>query len=302
MLNSIKRIIYSGWKSFLRNKSFSVAVVFILVFVLVLIPCLFVFHSVTDFLTSSIQDKADISVYFVQESLPEDILLIQEELEELPEVKSVVYFSKQEVMEEFVEKHKNDEKIIQGLEEYGDNPFFACLNIKAFQASQYENIMSFLQASFINDYIDHTSYSKSRTIIEKIFSITSFVNSAGIILAIILSLTAVLVCFSQIRLAIVNSKEEIKLMRLIGASNWFIRGPFIVQAIIAGIFSAIIAIFIFSISCFFLSPTIEVFIGDFNIFQYFIDNFVLIASIQLIVGIGLSSLSSIFAIRKYLKA
>lgn len=302
MFDTTKRVIYSGWKSFLRNKSFSVAVVFILVFVLVLIPCLFVFQGITQFLTSSVQEKADISVYFVQESLPEDILLVQEELEKLPEVKSVSYFSKQEVMEEFIEKHKDDEKIMQGLEEYGDNPFFACLNIKAFQASQYENIMLFLQASFINDYIDHTSYTESRTIIEKIFSITSFVNNAGIFLAIIFSLTAILVCFSQIRLAIVSSKEEIKLMRLIGASNWFIRGPFVAQAIMAGIISAFIAMFIFSLSCFFLSPTIEVFIGDFSVFEYFVDNFALIFSIQFIIGISLSSLSSVFAIRKYLKA
>lgn len=302
MFNSTKRVINSGWKSFLRNKSFSVAVVFILVFVLILIPCLFVFQGMTRFLTSSVQEKADISVYFVQESLPKDILFIQEKLEELPEVKSVIYLSKQEVMEKFVEKHKNDEKIMQGLEEYGNNPFFACLNIKAFQASQYESIMGFLEASFINDYIDHTSYSESRTVIEKIFSITSFVNNTGIFLAILFSLIAVLVCFSQIRLAIVNSKEEIKLMRLIGASNWFIRGPFIAQAIIAGIFSAFIAMFVFTLSCFFLSSTIEVFIGDFNVFEYFINNFALIFSIQFIVGVSLSSLSSIFAIRKYLKA
>ncbi len=301
MFSSIKRIIHSSWKSFFKNNGFSIATIFILVFTLILVPSFFLFHQLTQFLISSVQEKADVSVYFVPDSLPEKILEIQKKLKALPEVKSVEYTSQEEALDEFTQRHKQDQEIIEGLEEYGGNPLFASLDIKAFEASQYTAIQSFLESSSLGELIDHTSYSKSKRVIEKIFSLTSYINKFGIALIIILSAIAILVVFNHIRLAIVNSKEEISIMRLVGATNWFIRGPFIVQGIIAGIFAALIAALIFGLASFFLSPTLEMLFADFNIFEQFVNNFFIIFLIQLIVGVGLGAISSALAIRKYLK-
>lgn len=300
-LFSLKRIIYSSWKSFFKNNGFSVATIFILVFTLILVPSFFLFHQLSQFLISSVQEKADVSVYFVPDLSPEEILEIQEELKGLPEVKSVEYTSREEALEEFTQRYKEDQEIIEGLEEYGGNPLFASLNIKAFEAAQYTAIQSFLESNSLGELIDHTSYSKSRPVIDKIFFLTSYINKFGIALIIILSAIAILVVFNHIRLAIVNSKEEISVMRLVGATNWFIRGPFMVQGIIAGIFAALIAALIFGLASFFLAPTAEILVADFNIFEQFVANFWVILSIQLIVGIGLGAISSTLAIRKYLK-
>ncbi len=300
MLSFIK-IFKTAWTNFFRNNGFSIATVFILVITLVLVPSVILFHGLTQSLISSIEDKADISVYFNPIASPEEILSIQDQLKDFPEVESIEYVSKEEILVEFTETHKDDERIIEGLEEYGGNPFFDSLNIKAFEASQYEAVVGFLENITNKEIIDHTTYSENKTVIDRIFSITAYVNNIGIGLIVILSIVAVLIVFNQIRLTILNSKEEIKVMKLVGATNWFIRAPFIAQGIIAGVIASIIAIIIFGILAFFLAPKAAFLISSFNIFDYFITNILFIFSLQLLIGIALGTFSSIIAVRKYLE-
>jgi len=138
-------------------------------------------------------------------------------------------------------------------------------------------------------------------VIEKIFSITFAINRTGVVLSLILAIIAFLVAFNQVRLAISNSKEEIFIQRLVGASNWFIRGPFLLQGVISGFFAALITLLIFIPLVYSLSPKMEVFFPGLNLFGYFINNFFLILLIQILTGIGVGVISSIIAIRKYLK-
>ena len=117
----------------------------------------------------------------------------------------------------------------------------------------------------------------------------------------ILVLVAVLVAFNTVRLAIYNSKEEIETMRLVGASNNFIRGPFLVQGVIVGLLASLITLSIFGIGLFLLSPGLKFMLSGFNLFRYFMDNLSVIFSIQLAAGMGLGITSSWLAIRKYLR-
>jgi len=135
-----------------------------------------------------------------------------------------------------------------------------------------------------------------------IASISSGINNAGIIANIILALAAILVAFNTVRLAIYNSKEEIETMRLVGASNNFIRGPFLVQGVIVGFLSAVIALLIFGVGLLFLNSGLKLLLSGFNLFGYFISNLPVIFLTQLAFGIGLGVISSHLAIRKYLRA
>ena len=298
MFTSLERIIRSGWITFKRQAGFTVATIFIMAITISLITSLFLFQKITKFSISLLQDKVDVSVYFKDTSLEQDILEIKEQIAKIPEVKSVEYVSNEEAKKRLLEKYP---ELTESLRETQGMLNLASLNIKAGQADQYAAIANFLEKAPFKNLIQKTDYYQRKLVIEKIFSVTSAINHTGVVLSLILVIIAFLVAFNQIRLAISNSKEEIFIQRLVGASNWFIRGPFLIQGVISGFFAALVTLLIFIPLVYSLSPKMEVFFPGLNLFGYFINNFFLIFLIQILTGIGVGVISSIIAIRKYLK-
>jgi cell division transport system permease protein len=272
-----------------------------MVMTIFLITSLFLLGGITKFLITSLQEKVDISVYFKTDAQESDILELKADLEKVPAVKAVEYISKDEALAQFKERHKSDNVILQALEEIGDNPLLAALQIQANQASQYEAITNFLEASFsYQDIIEKINYRETKAIIDRIFSISASINTTGFIFSLILGFIAVLVAFNTVRMAIYSLREEIAIMRLVGASNWFIRGPFIVQGAIAGGIAALISFLLFLILMFFLSPNMQNLLPGFNLLGYFLSNLGTIILIQILTGVGLGIISSFIAIRRYL--
>jgi len=301
MITAIKRIFKLGWSSFTRDGGIATATIFILVITIFLVSLLFLFQNISQFLISSLQEKVDISVYFKEIIPEEDILNVEKELSQIPEVKNVKYVSKEEALEIFVERHKDDPVLMSSLEEVGGNPFLASLNIKAWEASQYQKVADFLEGPRFENLIEKVDYYQRKPVIERIFSLTSAANKAGISLSIALVVVAILVTFNTIRLAILNQKEEIQIQRLVGASNFFIRGPFLIQGTISGILAFLICLLLFTLICWVFSPKIEIFFPGLNIFSFFTKNFWTLFLIQIFTGILLGIISSTIAIRKYLK-
>lgn len=302
MFTSLKRVIRLGWLNFKRQSGLTLATVSIIVMSIFLITSLFLLQGMTNFLVSNLKERVDISVYFKKDSSEEDILKVKTELSENPEVKNIEYISKEKALDRFTERHKEDLIVIESLAEVGRNPLLASLNIKAWQASQYEAISNFLEKGPYQGLIEKVDYYQNKEIIERIFKISSNINLVGIVFGLIFGLVAILVAFNTIRLAIYSSREEISIMRLVGASNWFIRGPFLIQGIIVGIAATFFTLLIFTLVLFFFSPRIEVFLPGFNLFGYFREHLFTLLFIQLATGIGLGVISSFIAIRKYLKA
>ncbi len=301
MMTSLKRVIKSGLKGFLRNTGLTVATLFIMLMVIFLISSLYLFNQAADILISSIQDKVDISVYFKDTTSSQDIIEFKSELDNMEEVKNVEYVTKEDALASFTERHKDDPVLMESLAELGANPFLASLNIRASQASQYEQINSFLEDSSLASSIEKIDYYRRKPVIDKLFSLTSSLNKGGLVFSLVLGVIAVLVAFNTIRIAIYNSKEEISVMRLVGASNWFIRGPFVIQGIISGLAAVVIALILSLVLSYFLDSTIREIAPDISIFRLFVGNFWVLLLIQLLVGIGLGALSSLIAVRKYLK-
>ncbi len=300
-LISLKRAIKSGWKSFRRQGGLSFATIFILILTISLVTSLFFFQKTSEYLVESLKEKVDMYVYFQEELTNDRILEIREELSKMPEVKEIVYISKEEALDRFTERHQGDEDIMESLEELGRNPLLASLNIKAWDATQYAAISSFLTNASFNDLIYKVDYQQKKSAIDKIFSITDSINTAGVVASIVFAIVAVLVAFNTVRLAIYNRREEIETMRLVGASNWFIRGPFLVQGMIGGILAVLTTLIIFGTGLYFLAPQLEVLIPGYNIFSYFLNNLWLVLMFQLSAGLGLGALSSWIAVMRYLR-
>ncbi|MBZ9577584.1 ABC transporter permease [Patescibacteria group bacterium] len=301
MLTSFKRIIKTGWKGFSRNIGLSIATILIMVMVISLATLLFLLNPASKILISGLQEKVDISVYFGEDVLPEDIWEVKSEISRIPEVKDIEYVSREQALEKFIEKHRDDPVLMESLTEVGYNPFLASLNIKAWQVSQYEQVTNFLETGPFRNLIDKVDYHQRKPVIEKVFSVTSGINKVGIFFSIIFGAIAILVAFNTIRIAIYNSSEEISIMRLVGASNWFVRGPFLIQGAIVGFIATLITLIITFGICYGLDSKIRVIAPEISIFSLFLSNFWTLILIQLATGIGLGILSSLIAVRKYLR-
>jgi len=301
MLISLKKILKFSWESLSRNKSLFLTTTFIITITTFLIVGLFLLKGLTNSLVSSLQEKVDISVYFALNTSEEEILKLKQELSGIPEVKDIKYISREEALNLFKEKHKDNPVIMESIEEIGENPLAAHLNIKAWQASQYEQISNFLEQGSHKENIDKIDYHQNKTLIEKIFSIGSTIEKTSLLFILISVLLAILVAFNTVRLGILNLRREISIMRLVGASNWLIRGPFIIQGVISAILASFITLFVFGFACNLLSSKIEVLIAGFNLFDYFKNNLGTIIAVQLISALGLGTIPTFLAIRKYLK-
>ena len=181
------------------------------------------------------------------------------------------------------------------------NPLEASLNIKAKVIDNYESIASFLESTRFSGMVDTVNYRQNQKVIEKLSGILSTVRKSGLIAVAVLGFVAVLVSFNTIRLKIYSMREEIGVMRLVGASNWYIRGPFIVEGLMYGLVSSVLTLIIFYPLLIFLSPKISAFLSGIDIAEYFRINFWQIFLLQTLVGIFLGIISSLIAMRRYLK-
>lgn len=302
MLTSLKRIIKSGWIDFRRNSGLSFATIFIMVLTISLATSLFLFQKTSQVLSKTVEEKVDMYIYFNEELSSENILEIQDELSKISSIRNMEYISREEALQRFISRHQDDQDLMESLEELGRNPLLSSLNIQAWEASQYAAISNYLDNSSFNSLIAKIDYQQKKSVIDRIASITSSVNMGLMVSSIVLAFIAVLVAFNTIKLAIYNSKEEIETMSLVGASNSFISGPFLVQGIIVGFLASVITLLIFGVGLFFLAPGLRLLLPGFNIFKYFLSNSLIIFSLQLAAGVGLGIIASWLAIRKYLKA
>lgn len=301
MFSGFKRILKWGFKNFWRNGWLSTATVSIMTLTLLVITVLLMVNIVANAVLLNLEKKIDISVYFKLEASEEEILDVKAKLEELAEVESVDYVSQEEALINFKEKHKDNPILLQSLEELDVNPLEASLNIKANETSQYASINQFLEGVYYQDIVDKINYMQNKDVIEKLNKIITDVKTAGLALTALLALIVFLVTFNSIRLAIYSSREEIGVMRLVGAKNWFIRGPFIIEGILYGIIAAITTVVVLYPIFYFLSPKLSGFLPIENIFVYFQSNLLSFFLLLLGVGIILGTLSSFIAVRKYLK-
>lgn len=301
MFTVISRIVHYGVQGFWRNGWPSATTVAIMSLALLMVVGLVFFNYTTDMAVSSIQDKIDISVYFKAGTSEDQILSIKQSLESLAEVKEVEYVSSDKALEMFKAAHQDDQSILQAVNELSDNPLVASLNIKAKKADQYASIAQYLDSPNLSQYIDTLSYSKNQTVIERLNSIISNVNRGGLAVTLAFAILAGLVVFNTIRLAIYSNREEIGVMRAVGASNTFVRGPYVVEGIICGISAAVISLIIAAPIVFLVSPYLRVFIPGSDMFRYFYSNIISLFLYVIAFGVGIGSLSSFVAVRRYLK-
>ena len=292
-----------AWQGFYRSKALTAQVVFIL-FVLVLTATfLFLFNEFSNFLISQTQEKVDISVYFKQSVEEAKVLEIKNELENLNDkVKKVEYVSREEAQNIFILKHQDDPTYLEALEQVNDNPFFSSLNVSAFSPDHYQSIAEFFEVAPLVDLVEKVSYNRNKIIIERLFMVISNIKKAGMGLTVFFALLASLITFNTIKLSIFSLKREITTRKLVGADNWFIRGPFLAQAVLYVITALIIFDALFLGLILFLNSQLKPLLLDFDLLNSLvIQKGIILALIQVFFTLIVALVSSWFAVRKYLK-
>ena len=314
IFTTFKRITRTGFVNFWRNGFLSFAAIVVITLSLTAFGGLVFASAFGRSLLADVKDKVDINVYFSLTAQEPDILALQKEIQALPEVENVDYISSDQALTDFKNKWQNNALIMQGLDEVGGNPFPAALNIKAKDPSQYGNIANFLTSKSQNQgtsIIDKVNYEENKLIIDRLSAIIPTVEQTGAFIAIILVLVAIVVVWNTIRLIIYTARDEIAVMKLVGASNIYVRGPFVVSGIMYGIVSAILTLLIMAGFAYWSDAVILKLAGvdvaaNFSLIvnvlsSYFISNFSQIFILIMGSGILLGGLSSYIAARRYLK-
>ncbi len=301
MFDNFFRVFKFGWQEVSRNMGISIGTIFIIFIALCLVGGTFLLRGMSENLISTLENKADISVYFKDEAKEEDILVVKKQIEDFPGIKEVEYISKEKALESFKETQKNNQVLMESLAEVGGNPLPSSLNIKATEVFSYESLANFLSSGEYKDLIEKINWSETQTIIERLFSISNAIKIGGLATSLILVLIAIAVTFNTIRLAIYSKREEIETMKLIGATNWFIRGPFVVQGLITGLVAGLVAfLFFYGIEAG-LSPQSLGIFGELGLFNFFEENILLFLLLQVGGGVIISTFASLVAIQRYLK-
>lgn len=301
MATNFKRIINVGWTNFRRNSYLSLGATGIMALALILFLGLLSLQFLTTQVVASLQDKIDVSAYFTQDATEDQILKVKSDLQALPQVANVTYVSRDQALADFKSRHAKDKLIQDSLAQLDTNPLAASINIKTHDSSQYASITQFLEKSKYRSAIDKINFYENQSVIERIQALSRGVRTWGLAVALVIAAIAVMVTFNTVRLTIYNQKQEIEIMRLVGASNWQIRGPYLAEGGLYGGFAAIIAAAVFYPVIYLVSDKITAFIPQVSLISYFTRGLPEILPLTLGVGIFLGVCSSAFAISRHLK-
>src|SRR3989344_3810000 len=292
---TLKRVITYAWLSFRRNGWLSTATILVMVLTLFVIGGLLLVSVIANTILNDLEQKIDISIAFKKGAPESAILSIRRELEALRPVREVAYVSPEEALAAFRERHKDDPTVLASLEELGEeNPLPATLAVKALNPEDLGEIAKFLEGKNYPS-VEKINYFENQKVIERLSAAVRGVRTAGVAIVLILGFVAVLVAFNTVRLAIYTSREEINIMKLVGATNWYIRGPFMIEGVLHGGIAAAITALAFLPLVWFASGKLIVFLPGVNLSSYFRENFVefslILFAIGIILGVGPSLLA-----------
>jgi cell division transport system permease protein len=301
----LKRIIRSGYHNFIRSGFTSIASVLVMVITLFVITSLIFIQASLNASLNDIKEKVDVTVYFVPGAEEPAIKEIKSSLENLPEIKDINYTSQTEALMNFKEKHANDYLTLQALDELDENPLGASLNIKAQDPTQYESISKYFEddgalSRGALTIIDKIDYHQNKIVIDRLNSIIAGAQKLGFVISLVLILISIIITFNTIKLIIYMSREEINVMKLVGAGVKYVQGPFIVTGILVGVVASLLTIILFIPISIWLGNQMTDFLS-LNLYTYYKSNFLQLFIIMLGSGILLGGISSSLAIVRYLR-
>lgn len=305
-LITLSRIITTGLVNFVRNAWLAIAAMAVMVVTLTIVLFSLIANATFNNTIDQIRSKIDVSVYLKDSVTDTKAKDLMDDLKKLPNVESVSYVSKEEVLKKYLKDNEQNPELMSAVSQT-DNPLPATIRVKPRDLNKLDDIKTYLAKKDIAALqSDEPSYSGDRKeAIDKITHATNILQRAGIVTVLVFAIISVLIIFNTIQMAIFNRRDELTIMRLLGASTWYIRGPFVVESIVYGVLSAIISVVLIHSMFVAASSTLQATslgLLDINYSaEYFKSHMWSLLLMQLLVGILIGAASSTVATQRYLK-
>lgn len=299
---SFLRVVKFAFQDLWRNIGLSFMTVFILVLMLLSVNTLWSLEVLTSQAVEAVKKQIDVSIYFVPQSTDANVTEIRNYVQMFPEVTEVSVQSKEDVLAAFREKHKLQKEALDALDELGANPFGPTMVIKTKEPQDYKKIIEALDVPEYETIIEAKSFDNHEDAITRLQNITNRIERIGFGLTILFALISFLIIFNTIRVAIVTQRVEISIKRLVGASNWFIRGPYLVESVVFTVVSIGCTIGLVYAALRWIDPYLAVVLPNgFSLTNYFHSNMLMLFGVQALAVLLLTGLSSALAMRRQLK-
>ncbi|MDB5177717.1 MAG: rane protein of unknown function [Candidatus Saccharibacteria bacterium] len=239
------RMIRYGVNNFSRNTWLTVAATAVMTITLLIIFMTLAARNVLADSLTEVSKKVDMSIYLDKDTSDDDARKIEASLEALDSVENVTYISSDEARKDFAEQNKKSGSTLEAINE-ASNEFPGTLRVGLNDINDTKELDGFVKTNqLLKKHIDKNREPSftggGKTTIQTIASWVGFAEKLGLLASSVFIILSSLIVFNTIRMAIFNRKEEIQMMKLIGADRSFIRGPFVVEAIVYGFIAALIA-------------------------------------------------------------
>lgn len=297
------RVIKFAFQDFYRNFWLSVATISVLVLTLISVNVLLTVNVIGKVALSLVKSKIDVSVHFKPEIDESRVQTVKISLLSLPEVKDVEYVSPAQSLERFSDMYKQDELVLKSLGEVGVNPFGSTLVVRARELENYPNIMKALEDPVLSEMIEEKDFDDRQAIIDRIEAIAKKIEWFGLGSSLLFCLITLLIVFNTIRVSIYTHRDEIRIMRLVGASNGFIRGPFYVEAILWSVLALGVTLGLMYPAVTFLQPFAQRFFGtdSVDLIGFYQANYLQVFGSQLAAVALMALVTTKMATGRYLK-
>jgi len=303
MIVNIKKIFHFGAQNFARNFWFALLTISILVLLLLSINGLVVLNFLTDEAAKQMKSRVDISIYLKTNVSDGEAQSLKAYLSKLPNVTSVIYTKADDVLGNFKKAHKDDEKILSSLSLLAGNPFGSALTVQTLNIDDYKLVLAQLENPVYKKIIENKDFGEHEKLIALINRLTGFINEFIVLISLFFALIAMVIIVNTIKIAIYTHREEIAIMRLVGAANWFVRAPFVVEALFYSIVATVVAFAAVMPLLWLIQPKAMAFFDDQggNLFAYYRSHFFSLLGIQFAIVAVLSMFSAALAVGRYLK-
>jgi cell division transport system permease protein len=303
---SFFRIIKFALQGFFRNFWLSLVTVTMMFLSLFSITFLLGIDYMKQATLQGVENKVDILVSLKPNVSKESLDSLYDDLKYLPEVKKVSIITPDDNKKLFQERN-SDSTVLKALDIFGENenPFSYNLAVNAYDLNQYQKILEYIQQDKYKDIIEGSAFHNYEQFITQINKVADSVNRYSWYIIGIFILISIVVIFNTIRMSIYTRRDEIIIIKLVGASNWFVQMPFIIESLIYALLALALVILVVFTAANFLQPSLNVYYQGsevINLTGYFHDKFWLIFGGQFLALAFLNTLSTLFAVRKYLKS
>ncbi|PIT93895.1 hypothetical protein COU00_01925 [Candidatus Falkowbacteria bacterium CG10_big_fil_rev_8_21_14_0_10_43_11] len=303
ILLSIARVLKFALQDFVRNFWVSLVTVIILILSLFSINFLVVVNYISETAIKTVEEKIDLSLYLNTDAAEEDISALKRELETVDGVAEVAYVSKAQALESFQAKNRDNKSLQEALREIGKNPLNPSLAVRAKELGDYEKIIGALDKLSKNSLIESKNFDDHKNLLNSLETVTSRSREIMILASLVFIIITILVVFNAVRIAIYTHKKEIGVMKLVGASNSFVRAPFLVESVLYALIGVAGVIAVFYPFIHVLQPYLGSFFNtaDLNLIGYFNGNFLYIFGVEFLGASLINIIASSIAVGKYVK-